>query len=241
MKNKKIEKINLQTDENEKEEKNKEKTINKEKNKEKIKKIEKKDKKSVKKTKKKINPWIWPLKIFIIALILSFTFSVLSEMVFSVVGIVVSVLVILLLLTLGVICDMIGVAVTSANIEPYTAMRAKKVRGSKEAMKLVKNAEKISSICNDVIGDICGILTGAAGAVIALKIVPSSIMGIERILIVSSISAIIAGLTIFGKAGFKKIAMEKSTKIVLAVGKCLSVFSIKKKKKAKKNVKKTKS
>ena len=202
-----------------------------------VKEENKKEKKS-KKRRKKYRWWIWPLKIFLIALLLSFSFSVISELIFSVVGIIVSVVVVLVLLAIGIICDMIGVAVTSADIKPFTAMMSRKVKGSKQAMKLIKNAEKVSSICNDVVGDICGILTGAAGAVIALKIIPESVTSIVRVLIASSVSAIIAGFTILGKASCKKLAMDNSTKIILAVGKILSVFSIKKKRRRLKRVKK---
>lgn len=189
----------------------------------------------VKKRKKKKNHWwVWPLKAFIIALVLSFAFSIVSEMIFSVVGIIVSVVVIFILLAIGILCDMIGMAVASADIKPFTAMMSRKVRGSKESMRLIKNAEKVSSICNDIVGDICGILTGAAGAVIALKIIPENVDSIIRILIASSVSALIAGLTILGKACFKKVAIDNSTKIVLSVGKLLSIFSRKKKNKKRK-------
>lgn len=184
------------------------------------------------KEKRKNNKEIsWIIKIFFVALILSFSFSLLSELIFSTVGIIVSIIVIIVLLAIGVIFDMIGVAVTSADLKPFTSMMSRKVRGAKQGMKLIKNAEKVSSICNDVVGDICGILTGAAGTVIALKIITNTFEGIEKILITSAVSAIIAGLTILGKACFKKVAMIKSTSIVMTVGKFLSVFSWKKKNK----------
>lgn len=136
---------------------------------------------------------------------------------------------------------MIGVAVTAASIEPFAAMRSRKVYGADEAMKLIKNAEKVASICNDVIGDICGILTGAAGATIALRIIIDSMGDIVKIVIASSVSAVIAGLTIFGKAILKKIAIDKSTGIVLRVGKVLRFFSFKKKKKKNKGKKNDKN
>ena len=181
--------------------------------------------------KKKIQPWwVWPVKILVITLFLSLTFSVLSELLMSNVGIAVSVIVIVFLLALGIISDMIGVATTACQIEPFAAMRSRKVRGAKVAMALVKNAEKVSSICNDVIGDICGILSGAAGAAITVKFVSESMGASIQILIAGAVSATIAGLTIFGKAIFKKYAIDNCTKIVLGVGKCLSIFSKKEKK-----------
>lgn len=181
--------------------------------------------------KKQQKWWVWPIKILVIAVFLSLSFSVLSELLLSSVGIVVSVLVIVLLLVVGIVSDMIGVASTACSLEPFAAMRSRKVKGAKVAMTLVKNSEKVSSICNDVVGDICGILSGAAGASITVKFISENMGNSIQILIAGAVSAIIAGLTIFGKAVCKKYAIDNSTKIILGVGKCLSIFSRKKKNK----------
>lgn len=174
------------------------------------------------------------MKIFVIALILSFSFSFLSEFIFSKVGLIISIVVAVVLLVIGIIFDMIGVAVTAGSVEPFASMMSRRVYGADKAMKLVKNAEKVASICNDVIGDICGILTGAAGANIALRLLYDSMGDIVKIVIISSVSAVIAGLTIFGKACFKKVAINNSTSIILKVGKVLKFLSFKRKKKASK-------
>lgn len=188
--------------------------------------------------KKKVQSWwMWPVKILVITLFLSLAFSVLSEVLLSNVGIVVSVVVILFLLFVGIVSDMIGVATTACSLEPFTAMCSRKVRGAKVAMGLVKNAEKVSSICNDVVGDICGILSGAAGASIAVKFISENMANSIQILIAGTVSAVIAGLTIFGKAMCKKYAITHCTKIVLGVGKCFSVFSCRKPKEKKKQEK----
>lgn len=203
-------------------------------------KVKKNDLKSVanKAVKRKIQPWwMWPVKILVITLFLSLSFSVLSEVLLSNVGIAVSVVVIVFLLVVGIISDMIGVATTACSLEPFTAMCSRKVRGARVAMGLVKNAEKVSSICNDVVGDICGILSGAAGASITVKFISENMTNSIQILIAASVSAIIAGLTIFGKAMCKKYAITHCTKIVLGVGKCFSIFS-KQKQKTKKKPKK---
>lgn len=177
-------------------------------------------------TKKKTQKWwIWPIKILVITLFLSLSFSVLSELLLTNVGIIVSIFIILFLLIIGIITDMIGVATTACQIEPFAAMRSRKVKGAKFAMILVKNAEKVSSICNDVVGDICGILSGAAGASITLKFISENMGDSVKILIAGAVSALIAGLTIFGKAICKKYAIDNCTKIVLGVGKCFSIFN----------------
>ena len=61
--------------------------------------------------------------------------------------------------------DMIGVAVTAADEQVFHSMAAKKIRGAKLAVKFKKNADKLSSFCKDVIGDICGNLVVSNGAI----------------------------------------------------------------------------
>ncbi len=180
--------------------------------------------------KKKQSRWAWPIKILVITLFLSLAISVASEFVLGNAGIAISIVIILLLWVLGVTTDMIGVAAASCSIEPFNAMCSRKVRGAKEGRMLVKHAEKVSSICNDVVGDICGIISGAAGSVIAGKLILESMSKSVGILIAASVSAIIAGLTIFGKAAMKKFAIDNCTKVILIVGKVLSIFTKKSKK-----------
>lgn len=175
--------------------------------------------------KKKQSRWAWPVKILVITLFLSLAISVASEFALENAGIILSVVIILILWILGVVSDMIGVAAASCSIEPFNAMCSRKVRGAKEGRALVKHAEKVSSICNDVVGDICGIISGAAGSVIAGKLILESMSNSIGILIAASVSAVIAGLTIFGKAMMKKFAIDNSTKVILTVGKILSIFT----------------
>ena len=63
------------------------------------------------------------------------------------------------------------------------------------------------------------------GSVISVKIITESMGNSVQILIAASVSAVIAALTIFGKAAMKKVAMENSTKVILTVGKILSIFT----------------
>ena len=167
---------------------------------------------------------IWPLKILILSFALSMCFGVLSEIVLSGTGILIAILIIVVFVGIAIISDMIGVAVTSANPQPFLAMASKKVRGAKESLKLISMADKVSSICCDVVGDVCGILSGAAGASIVVKIAIESSSALN-IIIASLISAIVAAITISGKAICKKFAIKKSTNTVLMVGKVISLFT----------------
>lgn len=178
-----------------------------------------------KENKKKKNIWI--LKITIIAFIISFIFSFISESAMPKVNIVIGVLLVILFILLGIIFDIIGVAVTSANEEPLHSMSSKRIKGAKKAVKFKKNAEKVSSFCNDVIGDICGIISGSAGVTISFAIAEK--IDISEFWVGLFITALIAALTIGGKALGKGIALKNNSKIVYQVAKIISMFEKEKK------------
>lgn len=168
----------------------------------------------------------WPLKILFITLCISFCFSILSELLLSnfhsVVGTIISLLLLFFFIAISVVCDMIGVAMAGADIEPFMAMASKKVKGAKESIKLIKNADKASSFFCDIVGDACGILCGSIGAAIVVNI---AITGEAwQVVVASLVSAIIAALTVFGKAVGKSIAINKANAIVLKVGKIVRLF-----------------
>ena len=189
-----------------------------------------------KKVKKQSAKNSWPYKVLILAIALSLLFSILSELLLGNTGIVIAILVIILFVALAIVTDMIGVAITACSREPFVAMASKKVRGAKESLMLIKNADKVASLCADVIGDVCGILSGAAGASIVAKIAVDSQNISLSILVASLVAAIIAGITIFGKALGKRRAMDNCTSIILRVGKLLSIFSKEPKQKKKDQV-----
>lgn len=220
---KKSEKANSKTDEksNENITQNVEKENSVKDNKQNTKNIEKKSKNKPKKQ----SAWVWPVKVLVIALVLSFSFSVISELTLSNANIVLAVIVILVFIGIAVLTDMIGLAVTTSNLETFTAMASRKVKGSKQAIALVKNADRVSSICSDVLGDVCGILSGSAGASILAKVVMESAGDFTVVLISSVVSAVIAGLTIFGKAALKRYAISHADGITLTLAKFLNIFT----------------
>lgn len=99
-------------------------------------------------------------------------------------------------------------------------MAARKVPGAAEAIKLLRKAGKVSSICNDVIGDICGVVSGSASATIAAQILVKMDFGWPQ-MITLFMSSIVSGLTVGGKAIGKTFAINSSTEIVHAVGKAI--------------------
>lgn len=101
-------------------------------------------------------------------------------------------------------------------------MAARKVNGAKEGIWLLKNAEKVASICNDVVGDICGIISGSTGAAISVMIITTT--ACSPIFTPLIITGVIASLTIGGKAFGKTIAMNKSKSVVFFAAKSIHFF-----------------
>ena len=165
----------------------------------------------------------WIIKITLITFIISLIFSGISEVLIPNLNIFFGILIVIIFILLGVIFDMIGVAITSAsaNESPFHAKSAKKVKGAKTAVKL-KNADKLSSFCNDVIGDICGILSGSAGITIASNIINK--FNFNPLIVSLLVTSIIASLTIGGKALGKGIAIKNNTEIVYTFSKLISKF-----------------
>ena len=162
----------------------------------------------------------WIIKIVIVTFIISFAFSGVSEMLIPNLNIFFGILIVIIFVLIGVIFDMIGVAITSCEEVPFHAKSARKIKGAKTAVKLIKNADKMSSFCNDVIGDICGILSGSAGVAISNSLINN--FNLNPFFTTLFITAIIASLTIGGKAIGKKIAINNNTKIVYVFSKIIS-------------------
>lgn len=173
--------------------------------------------------KKKKNNWF--IIVTIIAFCISFLLSLIAELLMPKVNIIISVLLLITFILIGIIFDIIGVAVTMADEEPLHAMNSKKIKAAKKAVSFKKNADKVSSFCNDVIGDICGVISGSAGIAVAITICKA--FSLDEFWVKLFITAIIASLTIGGKAYCKRIAMKKNKEIVYMTAKILDKLRIK--------------
>lgn len=165
----------------------------------------------------------WVVTIFLVTILISGIISFLSDIIMSASGIVVAFLILMVIVLVGIVFDIIGVAVTSADERPFHSMAARKVPGAQEAIKLLRKAERVSSICNDVIGDICGVISGSASATIAAQVLSRITIGWPRA-ITLIMSALVAGLTVGGKAIGKSFAVNSSTKIVSFVGRVIHML-----------------
>lgn len=174
--------------------------------------------KTEKKKKKSNKKWIWTITL--LAFFISFFFSFASETIMANVSTLIEILFVIIFILVGILFDMIGVAVTSASEKPFHSMSAKKIRGANVAVQLKKNADKVSSFCNDVIGDICGIISGSAGVYIASSC--ASEFALSPFFAALFVTAMIASLTIGGKAIGKGVAINNSTMILYQFSKIIS-------------------
>ena len=164
----------------------------------------------------------WIFKIIIISFVISVFFSFVSEMTIPNFNIVFGIIICLLFIVIGIMFDMIGVSVTASDESVFNSMASKKMRGAKLAVKFKKNADKVSSFCNDVVGDICGIISGSAGAVIALRL--SQVFSVNPLIITLLVTGLISAITIGGKALVKGMAIRRSNKILYRFALVLSIF-----------------
>ena len=174
----------------------------------------------------------WVVTVFFTTLVVSGLIGLVSDEVMASSSLPVAFGILLFIVLLGIVFDIIGMAVASADEKPFHSMAARKVPGAQEAIRLLRNAERVSSICYDVVGDICGVVSGSASATIAALILThvdtAWPRGVSLVM-----SSLVAGLTVGGKAIGKTFAVSSCTQIVHMVGRILSAWNRLKKKKSK--------
>lgn len=174
------------------------------------------------KKKKALVNWKWILTIFFLAFFLSFALSFVAETTIKKATLPVSILVTLLFIGLGILFDIVGVSVTASEEAIFHSMSARKVSGAKVAVLFKKNADKVSSFCCDVIGDVCGIVSGASGVTITALLVNS--YKTDFLLTTLVVTGMISALTIGGKALGKSFAINKSNIILYRFAKIIAIF-----------------
>ena len=158
----------------------------------------------------------WAVIVTVSTFVLSMGISYLTSSAEKSVNIVMSLLILLVIMFLGIVFDLIGVAVATASETPFHSMASSKVKGGIESVKIIRHAQQISSFCNDVIGDISGIISGALMAVIVLQIATS--LGSDDTVINLVATGIVASIVVGGKAVGKGIAIKHNNFIVYLLG-----------------------
>ncbi|MDE7439893.1 MAG: hypothetical protein K2N23_05260 [Clostridia bacterium] len=179
-----------------------------------------------KKQKKRIMPsWLsWGLGVLFLSFALTVLFSFLTEISIKGSPVYVCVIVLIVLLILNIGCDLLANAILTCQPDAFHAMASNKIKGAKRAVTFCKNATKLGSIFADVIGDICGIVSGAAGAVLVVYIAANADGNIWEIIASIGVSAVIGALTVGGKAIFKHFAIKYNRQIVFSFAKFTTFF-----------------
>ena len=86
----------------------------------------------------------WFIQVFITTFILSICFSYISTYGVSNLNLISSIIILVAVIAVGIIFDIIGVAVTVANEEEFHAKATKKIEGAKTSIKLIKNSYSVS-------------------------------------------------------------------------------------------------
>lgn len=176
--------------------------------------------------KSKLNQSIkFSLTIAVITFVLAAIFSVIASSLLASVTWIVGLIIVFFIVFVGIFSDMLGVASTAAKEPPLNAMAAEKVYGAKEAVIIVKNADKFSSFANDVIGDISGIISGTATVVVVLnlsKIIGEGEGSSTELFFSVLLTSIVASVTVGGKALGKFFAIHSNITIIMFTGKLIA-------------------
>lgn len=165
--------------------------------------------------------------IAVITFVLAAIFSIISSSILSEVTWVFGLVLVFFIVLIGVIFDMLGIASAAAKEAPLHAMASEKVNGAKEAVRIIRHADKFASFSNDVIGDISGIVSGTATAIVVIQMTQlfgaSDTSNLQIILNVT-LTSFVASLTVGGKAIGKTIALDHATNLILYTGRVISVM-----------------
>ena len=142
----------------------------------------------------------WALRVFVLAVVLSALLSFFSTTALE------------------------GTGYVVADPKPFHSMAAHKEKGAKAAIRLLQNANQVSSVCNDVVGDICGIVSGSTAAVIVTHLQRD--LSTTSVLISIGATALISGITIGGKALGKTVAINQCTSVVYRVARIMHALHL---------------
>ena len=181
--------------------------------------VQNRRKEKVKKEKVNVK---WIAQIALISFTISFGLSFVSEIAIPNLSVVWGILLTLAFVFIGILFDIVGVAVTGADEKVFHSMNSRQVKGSKVAVLFKKNADKVSSFCCDVIGDICGIVSGASASAVSVGL--AATFNWNLLLVSLTVAAVVASPTIGGKACGKSFAINKSDVILYEFAKIISIF-----------------
>ncbi len=169
----------------------------------------------------------WSISVAVITFVLAALFAIISTALLNGLSWAAGMIVVFCIVLIGILFDIIGVAATASQEKPFHAMAAEKVHGAKQAILITRNADRVASFCNDVIGDISGIVSGTASAIVVIQLTIQFGQGDGSLFqtIVSVIfTSVVAAMTVGGKALGKTYAIRYSKNVVFQVGRLLYIL-----------------
>lgn len=168
----------------------------------------------------------WILLLFCASILISIVVMLISDRLLAGASFLVSFCILFFIIAIGILFDMLGIATATCDEKPLHSMAARKRYGSVEALRLLRNTEKVSSFCNDVVGDICSIISG--GTTAAIVVLLTLQLGTESMWLSVGLTGLVAAITVSGKAIGKVFALNHNAEIVVAMGKLIRFCSLKK-------------
>jgi hypothetical protein len=164
----------------------------------------------------------WAIRLLLWSFAITIVLTLFSTRALSGASLISAILILFIFIFVGVVFDMLGIAAATASEKPFHSMAANRVRGSVESLKFISNADRVSSFCNDMVGDICGIISGISSMAIVTVFINDFSTSVTVTTLV--VSGLLAGLTVGAKALFKPVAMRHNTNIILMVGRVIYIF-----------------
>lgn len=165
----------------------------------------------------------WTIIVVILSFSLSFFFSLITTVFMDNMAIAAAFAVLFIIIAINILFDLLGTAILSAEEAPFHSLSARRVKGAKETISIIRHAPQLANVCCDVIGDIAGIISGAATATIVAEL--TATFGIVSIFPGLLLTGAVGAMTIGGKATCKGIGLKNGNSIVFALGKIAAVFN----------------
>lgn len=175
------------------------------------------------KMKKNGRAGYWIMAVTFWTFFLAAALDLVAQVLFSrIPSLIISFLLLFSVICLGILFDLIGTAAVTAPLAPLNAKAARKIPGARKGVFLAQHAEQVANFCNDMVGDISGIVSGTLSALIVLRLAAYRPLDQAEICVSIFATALVAALTVGGKAWGKTYALSKSTEILISVGKNLN-------------------
>ncbi|MCS1350789.1 hypothetical protein [Mechercharimyces sp. CAU 1602] len=166
----------------------------------------------------------WAVGIALVTALIAMVLSILSTNILQSLPWNGGLLVVFVIVIIGVAFDMLGLAAAAAREIPFHSMASRKIAGARHAIGVIRKADKFATFCNDVVGDISGIISGAAGAAVVVALVNDYDGLSSRWFLEVGMVSVLSAFTVGGKALGKAYSIRYANEIIFRVGKFLYIL-----------------